>query len=203
MTQFPDSNAAFGLTIAYLIPGFVSLIALGQYSPATHAWLISQPGPAPTVGGFLYTTLASLTLGLTLSTIRWLLLDRLHHATGVARPAWDFSTLQHHVDAFQLAVDYHYRYYQFYSNTLMVLVVWAFLPHPLSGLLPGSTPVHRLLLAALALLFFLASRDALRNYFGRAVAVCGNSSVDKESTHDQRIEAAPTAGAHSQKAADH
>lgn len=163
------------------MPGFLALVLIGQYSAAIHAWLASQPPSGPTVGGFLYTTLASLALGLTLSTIRWLVLDRLHYRTGIRRPAWNFSRLEQHVTAFQLAVDYHYRYYQFYGNTLMVLVVSVFLPHPIPGLLPGPTNVCRLVLATLAMLFFVASRDALRNYHDRAIALQGKGPCRKNS----------------------
>ena len=154
-----------------------------------HAWLVSRPGSAPTVGGFLYATLASFTLGLTLSTLRWFVLDRLHDVTGISRPAWDFSNLQEHIDAFQMAVDYHYRYYQFYGNSLMFLIVLDVFPQPLAGLVPGGMNSHRFALAALAALFFVASRDALRKYYGRAVALQVTPRRQKEPTNDQRIQA--------------
>ena len=36
-------------------------------------------------------TLGSLALGLTVSAVRWMLVDTLHHATGVHPPAWEFA----------------------------------------------------------------------------------------------------------------
>ena len=139
------------------------------------------------MGGFLYATVASFALGLILSTLRWFVLDPLHYRTGIPRPRWNFAKLQEHIDAFQIAVDYHYRFYQSYGNGLILLVTLTVFPQPLAGLLPGSTPVHRLCLALLAALFFLASRDALRNYHDRASALRDKSRHVKERSHDQRF----------------
>ena len=36
-----------------------------------------------------YAVLAATAIGLIVSALRWMLLDRLHHATGVKRPVWD------------------------------------------------------------------------------------------------------------------
>ena len=184
MSQSLDSSTSFGLTIAYLIPGFVALVALAGYSPPIQTWLAFSPSSAPTVAGFFYATLASLALGLTLSTVRWLVLDRLHQMTGILHPIWDFSKLQHHVDAFMVSVDHHYRYYQFYGNTLMVLVFLTIFPYPMSGALPGGMWVHRMFLAALAALFFVASRDTLRKYHDRARAIQEASRIIQEFKND-------------------
>ena len=171
MSQEPSSSTGFGLSIAYLIPGFLALLSVSGYLPAVRAWLMSPPASSPTMGGFLYGTVASLALGLTLSTIRWAVLDRLLLLTGIKQPSWDFSKLQHHLGAFMIAVEHHYRYYQFYGNTLVFLVFLFVFPHPLSGVVPGEPWLHRAGAGALALLFFAASRDTLRKYHDRARAI--------------------------------
>ena len=46
----------FGLLIAYILPGFVSLWGLAEFSPSVKSWLAAStatPGAMPTVGGFL------------------------------------------------------------------------------------------------------------------------------------------------------
>jgi len=101
----------FGLLVAYLLPGFVSLLGLAAYSETVRTWLTAGAATGPTVGGFLYLTLASITTGLLVSTVRWALLDSLHHATGVRRPEWDFGNLSKRLPAFELLVESHYRYY--------------------------------------------------------------------------------------------
>ena len=76
-----------------------------------------------TVGGFLYLTLASITAGLTVSTIRWLLIDRIHHATGIRRSNWYGSKLQEKLGAFDALIEANYCYYQMYSNFLVSMLL--------------------------------------------------------------------------------
>lgn len=179
-----NSSTSFGLTIAYLIPGFLALISLAAYSPPIQTWLAFSGSTAPTVGGFFYATLASLALGVTLSAFRWLVLDPLHRMTGISHPTWDFSKLQQHVDAFLTSVDHHYRYYQFYGNSLVVLVLLTIFPYPISALFPGGHWAHRVLVASLALVFFVASRDTLRKYHDRARAIQEASRIIQELHND-------------------
>ncbi len=96
----PLKNDSFGLLIAYVLPGFVALSATAFYSETVRSWLGASSSFSPSVGGFLYVTLASTALGLLISTIRWAVIDRLHHATGIREPKWDFSTLQRNFAAF-------------------------------------------------------------------------------------------------------
>src|SRR5205085_10439214 len=86
-------------------------------------WIAAPPADPPTVGGFLFVTVASIGVGLTVSTLRWLLIDTLHHRTGLRPPAWDFSLLGDRVAAFEVIVDNYYRFYQFYSGMVISLAV--------------------------------------------------------------------------------
>ena len=113
MTDVDLNN--FGVLIAYLTPGLVALLGMAPYSATLRSWLGIQTTVAPTIGGVLYVTLAALALGMTVSVIRWLVLDWLHHHTGIRPPEWDFSALQDNLDAFLALVENHYRYYQFYG----------------------------------------------------------------------------------------
>ena len=53
----------FGLLIAFVLPGFVLLWGMAPYSSTISEWLGQATSNAPTVGGFLYVTLASVGLG--------------------------------------------------------------------------------------------------------------------------------------------
>jgi hypothetical protein len=113
MKDLSDKN--FGLLIAYVVPGTIVLVGLAAFSPAVRSWLVNSSPAGPTVGGFLFVTLASVAAGMTASAVRWATVDRLHHRTGVLKPAWDDSNLPERLEAFEAIVEAHYRYYQFHS----------------------------------------------------------------------------------------
>jgi hypothetical protein len=64
------SNDTFGPLIAYLVPGATALYGLSPYVPAVQSWFACTPGDAPTIGGFLYLTVAALAVGMTVSAVR-------------------------------------------------------------------------------------------------------------------------------------
>lgn len=161
------SSGNFGLVVAYLIPGAVSLIGIEQILPATYDWLSSPH--SPTIGGFLYLTLASVAAGLTVSTLRWMILDTFHDATGITSKDWDFRQLQKNLDSFLLLVESHYRYYQFYAN-MVIAILFSYLAWRLSSPMPAFGPTD-IFAPGLALIFFFGSRDTLQKYYRRADAL--------------------------------
>jgi hypothetical protein len=111
----------FGLIIAYLIPGATALYGISYFVPTVPGWLVPRPENAPSLGGFLYLTIAAFAAGMTVSTVRWGLIDSLHHATEVNPPALDFAELSGSVDAFDYLVTIHYHYYLFHANSFITL----------------------------------------------------------------------------------
>lgn len=109
------SNDNFGPLIAYLVPGAIVLLGGSQFSSMLRAWFASTPTDAPTIGGFLYLTVASLGVGMTVSAVRWATVDQFHARTGLRIPRRDFSKLGRNVDAFSLLIRIHYEHYQFYG----------------------------------------------------------------------------------------
>ncbi len=165
----PLKNDSFGLLIAYVLPGFVALWGMSKFSVTLQGWLASSPANSPTIGGFLYVTLASVASGLTISTLRWLVVDNFHHATGLRRPNWDFSTLRNRIAAFSLLNEQLYRYYQFYGNSMVALCAVV----ALRGFLGASTWFDAAL-GAVAVLFALGSRDTLRKYYRSVSELLGS-----------------------------
>ncbi len=88
------SSKNFGLLIANLLPGLVALWGASYFSHTVRIWLGASGATGPTVGGFLYVTLASVGAGMTVSAVRFLVIDRIHHWTGVRQPLSDFSKLR-------------------------------------------------------------------------------------------------------------
>lgn len=170
----------FGLLIAYVIPGFVLLVGLSGSVETVRQWLGGPGATGPNVGSFLYVLLASVALGLTASTLRWTLLDTIHHATGLHRPRLDFAALPGRLDAFERVVEDHYSYYKFYGNSLIALLA-AYLMWRADGGGSYSTDVVWIVIECV---FAAGSRDALRRYYQRASRLLG---VESEVPHDERI----------------
>src|SRR5882672_4245101 len=99
------SNDTFGPLIAYLVPGATALAGLSRFSPTLRTWFATAPADLPTIGGFLYLTIAALTAGMTVSAIRWAVVDTLHSRTGLAMPSMDFSKLGQNVEAYSLLIE--------------------------------------------------------------------------------------------------
>ena len=167
------SSSNFGLLIAFLLPGFVVLWGASYFSGTIALWL-SGSGETPTVGGFMYVTLASVAAGVTVSTVRWAVIDTIHHWTGLPQPHWDFSRLQDNVAAYNVLNEIHYKFYQFHGNLLIALffvyvarrVHLGFFVEPL-----GWVDLGCLLLSVI---LFVGSRDTLRKYYVRVSQLLGS-----------------------------
>lgn len=177
------SNATFGPLVAYLVPGATVLAGLAPYSATLRSWFALSPADAPTIGGFLFLTVAALAVGMTVSAVRWAVVDSLHAWTGLGPPPLDFSALGRNVEAFVLLIEIHYRHYQFYANMLVATAVaYASYRTQLGGLTPVGWP--DVAVGLLALVFFAASRDTLRKYYGRSrQLLCGASKHSVRGHH--------------------
>lgn len=175
MRQVSDRN--FGLLIAYLLPGFVTLWGASFFSEPVRSWLGASSVGAPTVGGFLYVTVASVAVGLMVSVVRWMVVDSLHFMTGIRKPNWDFSRLHERLGAFEGLVENHYRYYQFYSN-MLVAIVFTYVARQLSvGTWKGRPDWWDVGFLVAGVVLLVGSRDALAKYHNRAAELLGKKGV--------------------------
>ena len=114
------SEKSFGILIAFVIPGWVILLGLSLHLPTVDGWLTASHENQPAVGGFLFSMLASVTLGMLTSTIRWLILDQVFRRllpANIGEP--NFRELRDSNEGLQTLVEGHYRYYQFNANLLV------------------------------------------------------------------------------------
>jgi hypothetical protein len=121
----------------------------------------------------MYVAIGSLGAGLVVNAVRWAVLDSFHHVTGIVRPRLDFSRLQANLEAFQLAVEHNYRYYQFYASMMLATIFYGVADQWTTGmwspwLLVGSLALELVLLAT--------SRDCLRRYYERTGQMMGVGS---------------------------
>lgn len=176
MKDITDKN--FGVVIAFWLPGVILLWGLSYSYPGVSRWLNQASGSeSPSVGGFLYLTLASLAVGLIVSAVRWMIVDKfLQCVTGLREPQFDFGKLKDK-EAFAVflgVVENHYRFYQYYSNTL-VAVMSAFItyliiqgPKTISGLVWVA-----FIVACPALLW--ASYDCLKKYYSKSEQIASSA----------------------------
>ena len=159
------SPKSFGVVTAYIVPGFICLWGISMSVEPMKSMLVTTPKLQPSVGGLIFTSIFSLALGLFCSTIRWLIIDSIHHKMGIRVSCWDFSKLGKQLDTYRMLEENHYRYYQFYGNSLVACCyayfTWRVVEH--SKLITGFD----LLFLALMAVLFLGSRDTLKKYYLR------------------------------------
>ena len=187
MAEISSNN--FGLLIAFLLPGFIALWGTSCFSETLRRWLMESGATTPTIGGFLSITLASVATGVTVSTVRWAILDTVHRWTGLPQPPWDFSRLQDRVTAFNVLHEIHYKFYQFHGNVLVALcfvyvarrIHLGFFSAPFGWLDAGFL--------ALSVVLYLGSRDTLKKYYARVSQLLGDGNHGRltlPERHDRR-----------------
>ena len=190
MKEVTDKN--FGVLIAFLLPGFMLIWSLSFSWPEIGLWLKSSDSDSPTVGNFLYATLASLAIGLLISAIRWFFVDhllsfcggRVNALSGLRRPYLNLSSLSNKdvLAAYNGAVENHYRYYQYYSNSLVAGIIgfgsYAFVRSALLSRLS-------ILAGFVSLILLCASGDSLSRYYRAASQILNTSA--KGEANDKRL----------------
>ncbi|MGD0390995.1 MAG: hypothetical protein ABSC42_18780 [Tepidisphaeraceae bacterium] len=186
--------------MAFLIPGFIGLAGVAPLMPVVGEWLrpanlgVGDFGIGPTV----YAIMAATGVGMIVSCIRWLAIDHLLQWTGVRSPAWDFRQLENRLAALDYLSDNHYRYYQFYANTL-VAILWAYPVNrslQTSPLLGFGTDLG---VAILCIVLFLGSRDALSKYYARSGQLIGEVAEKVDETMTNGLGHHEESGSKSQK----
>lgn len=167
------SNTNFGPVVAYLVPGATALWGFGRFSSTLQSWFASSPTDAPTIGGFLYLTVASLAAGMTVNAIRWVIVDTLHARTGLPLPPEDFSSLGQNVAAYNLLIEIHYHHFQFHANMLIATAV-AYACYRIDLGLASSWGWPDLGVMVLEMLFYVTSRDTMRKYHSRGRQLLSN-----------------------------
>jgi hypothetical protein len=176
--MFETPSRQFGLLLAYVLPGFIGLLALMPLSPVIALWLHPVADGEFGLGPPLYAVLAATALGQIISCFRWIILDHIHQWTGIKRPHWDDSQLDKLLAGFDYLVQSHFRYYEFAGNCLIV-AIFGYALNRFLGTLPFLGVGTDLGMVILSLVLFAASRDALAKYYSRTGRLVG-SIAEKE-----------------------
>lgn len=159
------SDNTFGLFIAYVLPGFTAIYGLPLATGSALGWSVFLSTPNLGVIDLLLLVAQATTVGIIVSTVRWLTIDLIHHRTGIVPPKWNLAALDHGIASLELLIQIHYRYYKCYAN-LVIALLWSLM---VGGWSRGWKDVLVSLL--LMALFFVASRDALRKYYARTAVL--------------------------------
>lgn len=154
-----EDAGLFGNVIAFVLPGFLALWVISHYDSVSREWLGIMAQKETTVGAFLFAALASLGLGIFLSGARWIIFDLvLMRLLGVP-PAKDLDQRQRkdYGEAYRQIVENHYKFYLFYANTAVALVL-AFL---FVGGRPGFETRDFWLFSMAEAVLLASARDAL------------------------------------------
>lgn len=116
----------FGYTIAFLLPGFLVIWAVSYYSSTITSWLNNTRDITSNIGNIVYIILASLSAGIIISAIRWIIYDRILFRK-IDIKELDYSKLQANLDAYRYIIEGHYQFYQFYANMSVSILVCSIL----------------------------------------------------------------------------
>lgn len=171
------SSRNFGIIIAYVIPGFIAMTGPFMHGNVAirggHIWVTEWLGTSstpPTIGGVLLLTLVALFFGLVISAVRWLIIDSIHHGTGIKPTRWDIGNLGQRVQGYETMVEFHYRYYQFYANSLLAIIFH----YTFRWQVVEIVPLEALLVTAVLVVLFVGSRDCLGKYYKRVASLLMN-----------------------------
>jgi hypothetical protein len=169
--DFPEKQ--FGLIVAYLLPGFIALGGIALLVPSVASWMkVGGSAVGWEIAPPLYALLAALTAGMIVSCFRWLIIDQVFAVTGIRSTAWDPERMGERFNAFNLLVEWHYRYYQFYANSV-VAIVWTYLLNRFVDTSPFLGPLSDVAVVILCGVLLAGARDALLKYYDRGNRLVG------------------------------
>jgi hypothetical protein len=158
-----DLSKAFGLTIAFLLPGLVGLYALSFFEPRILDWFGLAAQQEASVGGFLFVVVSSIGTGVFVSGLRWLSIDWIFGAP----PAVESKQRTKDQQTEQIYQDIriqHYQFYQFYANMLCALVLtyiaWFVTVRPVWA----DALIRLSVLVVAGIVLLLSARNAVHNY---------------------------------------
>jgi hypothetical protein len=120
----PESaHKYFGYLIAFGLPGFLLVWGGSLSSPQLASWLVQSSTPnSPSIGGFLYSTVASFACGLFLSAVRQTIVDRILYSwrNDLKKPTVEQTAAL--IGPFQAVIENNYRYFQCYTHSALAIL---------------------------------------------------------------------------------
>ena len=167
------SGKNFGIVVAFLIPGFIGSWGISYLSPTIRSWLFIQQPTNIGIPALFYVLLLSISVGMTVSAVRWALIDTLHHYTGLKRPEFNFANLKGVLQEFETINEHHYRFYQYYANTMVAIICTYTIRAIVLKIWPWSEPLILVCILFTVVVLFIASRNSLGHFYRRTSQLLG------------------------------
>jgi hypothetical protein len=186
-------SKAFGQLIAFVIPGFVTLWGMSYIVRDLNAWLGIGTYKD---GQFLFALIASIGLGVFVSGLRFIVFDKVVFGSGrlgVPAPVEDAreaALRKDHQATYDDWREQHYRFYQFYSNTAVALVL-SFVAWLVAG--AGATVSSRWIVGTFLFaegVLSYSARDSITKYRMKRKALI-DSAAGGDSGDERRRDEAP------------
>jgi hypothetical protein len=123
--------------------------------------------------------------------VRWLVIDTIHHCTGIRQPPWNFSRLQDNLGAYNVLNDIHYKFYLFHANGLVALLFVYACRRAHYGMFTAPVGWFDLGFALLSLVLFVGSRDLLHKYHARVSQLLGSPQSAPDPRPESESPASP------------
>ncbi|HEY2295645.1 MAG TPA: hypothetical protein VGM86_33490 [Thermoanaerobaculia bacterium] len=157
----------FGLIIAYFLPGVLVTYSLRYLSfRIDHLLKVVEEGQA-FIGPAAILIMGALVAGLIISSVRVVLVEPLIHFTGVPKPRTDYKKLApaEQWAVYSQIVENIYRFYQFYGNIFLGLLMLGLIRYLIAGV-PIFSSVQSASLFALTtgsvVTLFFAARQSMK-----------------------------------------
>lgn len=165
MDAMEKSGLSFGLVIAYLIPGFLATYAVAPHVSTVDA-LLGGPKRVPDSASVVPLVLIAAGIGIIINAISAIVIRWLIEKTRVKRPPdmVERKLTIEEMHKYDQLVETTFRFHQFYSNTLVAVVLLApiWLVWPLQ---PNILLLRNASLLVVVVVLFLKARDSLRNFY--------------------------------------
>jgi len=111
-----------GVIIAYVAPGAIAILGATFVSLNVRSLIGGDHGLS--LGNALLFLLASLIAGLFADAVTNLVIEPIHHCTGVVQATWSYAEMtEHRFPQFEGIVQNLFRYHQFYANTFTCVLI--------------------------------------------------------------------------------
>ena len=181
MSEVTLLDRGFSLTIAFLLPGLITLFGAATVDPTVQTWFgVAQTGP--TFVGLLFVLFAALALNLVITAVRWFLFEYISWPFGSiipAAPAFDQKKRKDlKVQFIDLRHQFYYHYLA-YSNAAVAILLGALAWRLLGAEAPALNTTLAVFGIALvtSVILALAAREAIVRYDERTKSLIGLEST--------------------------